>query len=135
MTTFDAPSREQCRARRERTNTPLQALVTMNDPQYFEAARQLGYRMLHEAGPGDDERLRYGFRLVTARPATTTETAILSETLASERNHYQADTEAAQKAIAVGESPVPTDVSPNDLAAYTMVANLLLNLDEVVTKN
>jgi hypothetical protein len=135
MTTFDAPSREQCRARRERTNTPLQALVTMNDPQYFEAARQLGYRMLHEAGADDAERLRYGFRLVTARPPTATESAILSETLAAERNQYKANTEAAQKAISAGESPVPADVSPNDLAAYTMVANLLLNLDEVVTKN
>ncbi len=135
MTTFDAPSREQCRARRERTNTPLQALVTMNDPQYFEAARQLGYRMLREGGPDDAGRLRYGFRLVTARPPTPTESAVLSETLAAERKEYKTNTEAAQKAIAVGESPVPTDVSPNDLAAYTMVANLLLNLDEVVTKN
>jgi len=135
MTTFDAPSREQCRARRERTNTPLQALVTMNDPQYFEAARQLGYRMLQEGGSADAERLRYGFRLATARPPTQKESAILAETLASERNHYQANAEAAKKTIAIGESPVPTDVSPTDLAAYTMVANLLLNLDEVVTKN
>src|SRR5882724_10873531 len=101
MTTFDAPSREQCRARRERTNTPLQALVTMNDPQYFEAARQLGYRMLHEGGPGDDERLRYGFRLVTARPATTTESAVLSETLTAQRARYEADLEAAKKVLSV----------------------------------
>ena len=135
MTTFDAPSREQCRARRERTNTPLQALVTMNDPQYFEAARQLGYRMLHEGGADDAERLRYGFRLATARPPTAAESAILTETLASERNLYKTNTDAAQKVIGVGESPAPMDISPNEVAAYAMVANLLLNLDEVVTKN
>src|SRR6185369_16641425 len=87
MTTFDAPSREQCRARRERTNTPLQALLTMNDPQFFEAARQLGYRMLHEGGSDDTDRLRYGFRLVTARPPNGNENAILNETLAAERSH------------------------------------------------
>src|SRR5437763_16298072 len=104
MTTFDAPSREQCRARRERTNTPLQALVTMNDPQYFEAARQLGYRTLSEGGPGDADRLRYGFRLVTARTPTATESAILSDTLAAARNQYQTIPAAAEKATAVGES-------------------------------
>jgi hypothetical protein len=135
MTTFDAPSREQCRARRERTNTPLQALVTMNDPQYFEAARHLGYRMMNEGGADDADRLRYGFRLVTARAPTSNETTILDETLAAERNHFKSDAEAAKKAISVGESPVPSDVSPTELAAYTMVANLLLNLDEAVTKN
>jgi len=135
MVTFDAPSREQCRARRERTNTPLQALVTMNDPQYFEAARQLGYRMLHEGGAADDDRLQYGFRLATARPPTSKESAILRETLTAELSHYKADTEAAKKAISIGESTAPTDVSPTELAAYTMVANLLLNLDEVVTRN
>ena len=135
MTTFDAPSREQCRARRERTNTPLQALITMNDIQFFEAARQLGYRMLHEAGPKDEDRLRYGFRLVTARTPTPTESSVLTESLAAQRSRYTADAEAATKTISVGESPAPASVAPAELAAYTMVANLLLNLDEVVTKN
>jgi hypothetical protein len=135
MMTFDSPSREQCRARRERTNTPLQALLTMNDPQYFEAARHLGYRMLHEGGSNDADRLRYGFRLATARPPSTRESAVLAETLASQRARYAADAEAAKKVISVGESPTPSDCPPGDLAAYTMVANMLLNLDEVVTKN
>ena len=135
MITFDAPSRELCRARRERTNTPLQALVTMNDPQFFEAARQLGYRMLHEGGAEDAGRLRYGFRLATARLPSAKETAILTESLAAQRARYGADAAAAKQVIAVGESPVPADVAPADLAAYTMVANLLLNLDEVLTKN
>jgi hypothetical protein len=135
MTTFDAPSREQCSARRERTDTPLQALVLMNDPQYFEAARQLGYRMVRQGGSTDAERLRYGFRLVAARAPMGTENAVLTETLELQRARFSADAEAARKAIAVGDSPAPTDVPPAELAAYTMVANVLLNLDEVVTKN
>ena len=107
----------------------------MNDPQYFEAARQLGYRMLHEGGPGDADRLRYGFRLATARIPTANESAILSQSLAAQRARYAADADAAGKVVSVGESPVPCDVPPGELAAYTMVANLLLNLDEVLTKN
>jgi hypothetical protein len=135
MTTFDAPSREQCRARRERTDTPLQALLTMNDPQYFEAARQFGYRMLHDCGTNDLQRLQRGFRIVTSRAPTAPEAGVLSDTLAAQRSHYEADPEAARKLIAVGESPVPQDVPATELAAYSMVANLLLNLDEAVTQN
>jgi len=135
FTTFDAPSREQCRVRRERTNTPLQALATMNDPQYFEAARHLGWRMLREGGATDADRLRYGFRLVTARAPRDAEQAILTENLAAHRARYAAEVEAAKKTIAVGDSPVPAEAAPAELAAYTMVASLLLNLDEVVTKN
>lgn len=135
MITFDAPSREQCRARRERTDTPLQALLMMNAPEYFEAARHLGYRMLREGGTNDTARIRFGFELTTARKPSEKECGILAESLAEQRAHYCADEDAAKKVISVGESPVPTDVPPADLAAYTMVANLLLNLDEVVTKN
>ncbi|HEY5911682.1 MAG TPA: DUF1553 domain-containing protein [Verrucomicrobiae bacterium] len=135
MTTFDAPSREQCRVRRERTNTPLQALLTMNDPQYFEAARQLGYRIWHDGGTNDLDRLRLGFRLITARQPTNGELAVLSETLSAQRGHYAADPEAARKVVAVGEAPVPDDVPAPELAAYSMIANLLLNLDEAVTQN
>ena len=135
MTTFDAPSREKCCARRERTNTPLQALLTMNDPEYFEAARHLGYRMLTECGSTDADRLRNGFRLVTARLPSEKESAILAETLQFERSRYVSDAESAKKVISVGESPMPDDVPAPELAAYTMVANMLLNLDEAVTKN
>ncbi len=135
MITFDAPSREKCWARRERTNTPLQALLTMNDPQYVEAARHLGYRLLHQGGTTDAERLRLGFRLVTARVPTERECTILEENLAAQRARYTANPEAAKKLLAVGESPVPTDVPAPELAAYTMMANLLLNLDEALTLN
>jgi hypothetical protein len=135
MSTFDAPSREMCRVRRERTNTPLQALLAMNDPQYFEAARHLGYRMWREGGGSDAERLAYGFRLVTARVPAEGERTVLSEALKAQRSRYDADAEAARKAIGVGDSPAPSDVPAPELAAYTMVANLLLNLDAAVTKN
>lgn len=135
MITFDAPSREKCWARRERTDTPLQALVTMNDTAFFEAARNLGYRMLHEGGADDAERLMYGFRLVTSRPPAGNECEVLKEDLAAQRAHFEADPAAARKVIGVGESPVPAGVPAPDLAAYTMVANLLLNLDETVTLN
>jgi hypothetical protein len=135
MTTFDCPSREKCWARRERTDTPLQALLMMNDPQYFESARQLGYRMLHEGGTQDADRLRFGFRLATDRIPTEKESAILEQSLNAQLARYQADADTAKKAISVGESPAPCDVPAPELAAYTMVANMLLNLDEVVTKN
>ena len=85
----------QPRTRRERTNTPLQALLTLNDPQYFEAARHLGYRMLHEGGGSDASRLRYGFRLATARLPSATEDAVLAQSLAAQRARYAADAEAA----------------------------------------
>jgi hypothetical protein len=135
MTTLDTPSREQCRTRRERTNTPLQALLMMNDVTYFEAARHLAYRMLHEGGASDADRLRFGFRLVTARVPAEDECAILVQNLEAQRSLFRANDEAARKATSVGESPVPDDVPRDELAAFTMVANLLLNLDEAVTRN
>jgi hypothetical protein len=91
--------------------------------------------MLTEGGGDDADRLRYGFRLTTARFPTTQEAEVLKETLDTERKHFEGDTAAATKATEVGESPVPKDLAPTELAAYTMVANMLLNLDEVVTKN
>jgi hypothetical protein len=135
MTTFDAPSREQCRARRERTNTPLQALLTLNDPQFVEAARHLADRMWREGGESDLERLRRGFRLVTARTPSAPELSALAEALGAQRERYSADPEAAKKLLGVGESPVPVDIPMPELAAYTLMANLLLNLDETVTRN
>lgn len=135
MTTFDAPSREQCRVRRERTNTPLQALLTMNDIQYFEAARQLAARMWREGGGSDSERLKRGFRLVTSRHPDAAEQDTLEEALTAQRTRFSSHPDAAAKVLSVGESPAPKDLPQTELAAYTLVANLLLNLDEAVTKN
>ncbi|PAW83875.1 MAG: hypothetical protein B9S33_12870 [Pedosphaera sp. Tous-C6FEB] len=135
MTTFDAPSREQSCARRERSNTPLQALLLMNDVQHFEAARAFAQRIMKEGGSHAEERLAYGFRLATARPPTKAELAVLSETLFTQWAKYQGRTDAAKKAITFGESKPDASLDPSELAAYAMLANLILNLDEVVTKN
>ena len=135
MTTFDAPSREACVVRRERTNTPLQALLLMNDPQHVEAARHLGQRMLLQGGVTTADRLKFGFRLVTARQPNANEQAILQQTLERHLVKYKADADATKKLLAVGESPAEAMLNPSELAAYAMVANLLLNLDEVVTRN
>ena len=134
LTTFDAPSREKYCTRRERTDTPLQALVTMNDPQYVEAARHLSARMIRH-GDNANERLDYGFQLVTARAPSSGERAVLQAALNKHLARYQRDLEAAKKLIAVGDSPVDEKLPPAEFAAYTMVANLLLNLDETLNKN
>ncbi|MFV2070064.1 MAG: DUF1553 domain-containing protein, partial [Pirellulales bacterium] len=134
MTTFDAPSRESCIARRERTNTPLQALLLMNDPQYVEAARHLAQRALSEAGPSDPERAAWLFQQVTLRPPTASE---LEELLALQRDcqtTYKKNLDAAKALIAIGETPPAGSLDPAELATWTMVANLILNLDEVITK-
>ena len=135
MTTFDAPSREQTCVRRERSNTPLQALLLMNDVQHFEAARAFAQRMMKEGGSHAEERLAYGFRLATARPPTKAELAVLNDTLFTQWAKYQGRADAAKKAITFGESKPDAALDPTELAAYAMVANLILNLDEVVTKN
>lgn len=134
LTTFDAPSREKYCVRRERANTPLQALVTMNDPCYVEAARHLSVRMIAQ-GDNPECRLDFGFRVVTARHPSPAERNILQEALRKYEAKYQADREAAKKLIAVGESPVNDILDASELAAYTMVASLLLNLDETLNKN
>ena len=134
LTTFDAPSREKYCTRRERTDTPLQALVTMNDPQYVEAARHLGARMI-EHDSDATKRLEFGFRLVTARLPSPYEKSVLSGTLQKYLEQYQKDTDAAKNLISVGESPVNEKLNQPELAAYTMMGSLLLNLDETLNKN
>lgn len=134
LTTFDAPSREKYCTRRERTDTPLQALVTMNDPAYVEAARHLGARMI-EGGKGPEERLDFGFRLVTSRLPSSSEKEVLKRALEKNLSRYQNRPDDAKKLIAVGESPVNEKLDPSEFAAYTMVASLMLNLDETLNKN
>jgi mono/diheme cytochrome c family protein len=134
MTTFDAPSREQFCVRRERSNTPLQALQLMNDVQQFEAARALAQRMMQSA-PRPEERLGWGFRVVTARPPTRAELSVLRGNLDRQLARYRADAQAARQAITFGESKPDASLDPAELAAYTLVANVLLNLDETLNKN
>jgi hypothetical protein len=135
MVNFDAPNREQFCARRERSNTPLQALQLMNDTQHIEAARSLAARMLSEGGSDDTSRIAWLFRTVIARPPEPAEAAVVAESLAAHRGRYEADPEAAKKAITHGESRPPEHLAPAELAAWTLVANMMLNLDETLTRN
>jgi hypothetical protein len=134
MTTLDAPSREACLVRRERTNTPLQALLMMNEPQFVEASRGLAQRTLREAGSTTDERLSYMFRLATARRPDAKDLAELNGALNDFLAHYAKDPVAARELIGIGESKPDSQVPAGELAAWTMLGNVILNLDEVMTK-
>ncbi|MBL8797643.1 MAG: PSD1 domain-containing protein [Planctomycetia bacterium] len=131
---FDAPSRENCVARRARTNTPLQALVLMNDEQYVEAARNLAERMMTNGGATPAERLAFGFRLATSRKPTEKETEVLLKLYDKQLTRFQGSPEAANKLLAVGESKRNATLDAAEHAAYTMSANLILNLDETISK-
>jgi hypothetical protein len=130
---FDAPSREACVARRGRTNTPLQALVLMNDEQYVEASRHLSRRML-QAGRSTAEQLSHGFRLATARRPSDAELAVLLDTYNAHHAHFTAHHEAAERLMQVGESKRDDSLDLIQHASMTMVANLILNLDETISK-
>ncbi|HEX8311811.1 MAG TPA: DUF1553 domain-containing protein, partial [Chthoniobacteraceae bacterium] len=130
MLAFDAPEREFCSVRRSRTNTPLQALVLMNEPALLEAARRFAQRVLEEGGPDDSARLAYAFRSATARVPGPQELAVLHRSLGAFRESFRADAGGA-KAFAA-----PADGAPGEeIASYTALAHLILNLDETITKN
>ena len=132
--TFDAPSFEFCTAKRSRTNTPLQALTTMNDPQFVEAARVLGQRVLLEGGDTLDKQLTFALRLCITRPPEAQELRFLAQLYEQQLNAYTQEPEAAQSLIHHGRSTIPKELNPVELAAWTTVANVLLNLDETLTK-
>jgi hypothetical protein len=134
MTAFDAPSRESCVVRRERTNTPLQALVLMNEVQFVECARALAERGMKEGGHSAEERIRYMFRLATCRYPDQQELATLQQTYSQCRERYAKNTAAAQQLIQTGESKPDPSLDPVELAALTIVGNAILNLDEVLNK-
>jgi hypothetical protein len=131
MMNFDAAGREICAVRESRTNTPLQALNLMNDVQYLEAARALAERMMREGG---QDALEYGFRLLTARRPKASEAAVLRAALAKYRDEYASDEAAARKLLAAGESKRDEGLPVSEHAAYMAVASMMLNLDEVLTK-
>ena len=135
LVNFDAPNREQFCARRERSNTPLQALQLMNDVQHVEAARALAARTLTEGGAEDAARIGWLFKTVLARSPSPDEAKIVADAVAGNRARYEADLEAAKQAIAHGESKPPAGLAPAELAAWTLVANLMLNLDETLSRN
>jgi len=135
LATFDAPDRETCTVRRARTNTPLQALVLLNDPTYIEASRKLAERILAEGGESADSRIDFLFRLATARRPTDREHAILMALLRDQERKYREDAKAAAELLAVGESSRDPKFAAEEVAAWTTMASAVLNLDEAVTRN
>lgn len=132
--TFDAPSRDVCAARRPRTNTPLQALAGMNDPVFLEAARVFAQRVLTEGGSDKDQQLEFAFRIALGRNPTAAERQRLTAFLDQQLDSYTRDAQAARQLIEIGSAPRPASLDPRAVAAWMMVANVLLNLDEVLTK-
>jgi len=137
LQTFDAPSRELCTISRPRTNTPLQALVTLNDPTFVDAARALAARILAEAPQALGERLHFAFRLAVAREPSARESEILERQYLRQKERYLKDPQSAQRLTArlpTGNKAAATDADPVELAAWTAVSNVLLNLDETLTR-
>ena len=134
MNILDAPSREACTIRRERTNTPMQALMLMNDPQFVEAARVFAERTLKAGGETPEERIAFMFEIATAREPKPSEATLLLETLQAHAEEFKADPEAAKALIVVGESKPDETLDAVEVATWTMIANLILNLDEVLNK-
>ena len=135
MTVFDAPDREFCIVRRSSTNTPLQALTLLNDPIFVEAARKLAERSFREGGTTTESRLEFAFRIATGRAPGEEERRVLRKTLDEMLATYRSDETGARSLVGVGASRFPMQSIPvSELAAYTAVANMILNMDEVITK-
>ena len=133
MSTFDAPDREKCVVRRPVTNTPLQALITMNDPTYIEAARVLATKALMQ-GKDFNARIIFAFRKATARQPSVQEVNLLRDLLSQQMTNFTKNRQAAEQLIKVGETPNDGKIDASELAAWTMVVSAILNLDEVVTR-
>ena len=134
MSTFDAPSREVCAVRREQTNTPLQALLLMNDPQYVEAARHFAVRILSESEGDVQQRVAWAFERAVARPPSPQELAELVSVYNDISTTYHTDQDAAEALITIGESPPQPQYEASELATWTMVANVIFNLDQFLSK-
>jgi mono/diheme cytochrome c family protein len=132
--TFDAPSRETCTVRRPRTNTPLQALAVMNDPVCVEAARSFGQRIMQQGGATVAERVKFAFRVCLGRNPTAGESERLANAFEAELDHFLKHRAAANELVHVGATPPPANVDVIELAAWTLISQVLLNLDETITK-
>jgi len=131
---FDAPTREECTASRVVSNTPMQALVLLNDPIFVEAARVFGQRIIQQGGTAFDDRLRFAYRCALSRTPRPAEIAILRRLYHSRRDRYSADRTAAARLVHTADAPVPNDLDPVELAAWTSVAHAILNLHETITR-
>ncbi len=134
LITFDAPDREKCTARRSVTNTPLQALVLLNDPTYLEAARTLAQKVITDVPRDASRRIDLAFRLATARTPTKQELGLLLTLASREMAEYKAHPDRARLLLDIGESKPDARLAPAELAAWTTVASAILNLDETITK-
>lgn len=134
MLLFDAPNREVCTVKRSKTNTPLQSLALLNEVTFVEAARRLGERMILEGGDTPAARLAYGFRLAVGRDPNEHELSLLADGLSSDLARFRADPQAAASLLAVGDAPSTDALDPAERAAYALTANVLMNLDEFVTR-
>jgi hypothetical protein len=132
LAAFDAPTRETCTVRRARTNTPLQALVLMNEPGFVEAARGLAQRVLTRHPASFDGQLDFAFRLVLARRPTAAEAALMRRAWREQHAEFAADREQAARFLQVGESTPPPRLDTGELATWSVLAGVLLNLDEAV---
>ena len=134
MMAFDAPAREECTPQRPASNTPLQALVLLNDPSYVEAARVFAEHLIREGGESFESRVAYAFQRAAARAPEAEEIERLRTLFDEHRAAYAADPQSAASLAAVGQAPVPDDIDTADLAAWTSVARVILNLHEVITR-
>jgi hypothetical protein len=134
MMIFDSPSREKCVVQRARTNTPLQALVTLNDPQFVEAARVLAQRLL-KTERDDASRINLAYQLCTSRPASDRELAIIEKLLSDQRKRFTDSLDKANQLLMVGESSRDESIDAVEHAAWTVISQMILNLDETLTRN
>jgi hypothetical protein len=132
---LDAPTREECTAVRTRSNTPLQSLVLLNDPTYVEAARVFAARMMKEGGSTPSERIDWAFRRALSRSANAAETKLLADLFEKHQKQYSADKAAAKQSLALGDARPPSDLDAANLAAWTSVARVILNLHETISRN
>ncbi|MDF1861640.1 MAG: DUF1553 domain-containing protein, partial [Verrucomicrobiales bacterium] len=134
MMNFDSTSREICSVTQTRTNTPLQAMNLLNDPQYVEAARFVAERMMKEGGDSPADRIAWGHKLILAREPDPRVLEILTSGYSDHISRYEGDSEAAKALVAIGKSTADSSLNPAELAALTNVASVIMNLDETVTK-
>lgn len=134
LVAFDAPSREECTVERPRSNTPLQALTLLNDATYVEAARTFAERILRE-GSSTESRVRLAYRLALNRAPQAAEVKLLADLHGQHLQQYQSDPSAAAALLKVGDRPAPKDLDAAELAAWTSVARVVLNLHETITRN
>ena len=131
---FDAPSREEGVCERNRSNIPQQALVLLNDPTYVEASRALAARVMKEGGDATLERLKFAYQVVLSRPPREEEITLLTALLQKHRAEYEQSPQEAQKLLRVGNAPAPSDTNPAELAAWTSICRVILNLSETITR-